>query len=55
MPKKITRFCGAVLTTDARRPATRCKVLHRHVLDEVDLARQQGRDARRGVLDRGDR
>jgi hypothetical protein len=31
------------------------KVLHRHVLDEVDLARQQRRDARRGVLDRGDR
>jgi hypothetical protein len=53
IPKKITRFCGAV-ARPMPSASSRAEVLHRHVLDEVDLARQKRRDAGRGVLDRGE-
>ena len=51
MPKKIERFSGPEVHLEARRLFQPGDVLYRHVLNEIDLARQQGGDARRIRLD----
>ncbi len=51
MPKKMVRFSGPRLTLRFGRLLQPVDVLHRHVLHEIDLARQQRRDARGVGLD----
>ena len=52
MPRKIVRISGPVSTCGVRRAVDAVDVLQRHGLDDVDLARQQRRDAGRVVGDR---
>ena len=52
MPRKMVRFSGPRLTLMLGGLLQAVDVLHRHVLDEIDLAREQRRDARGVGLDR---
>ena len=45
MPKKMVRFSGPMLTFRLAVFSRAVDVLRRHVLHEIDLARQQGGDA----------
>ena len=52
MPRKMVRFSGPRLTLRLGVFSSAIDVLHRHVLHEIDLAREQRGDARGVRLDR---